>query len=216
MRGLLIAVYFVANVLTLFAVMISTRQQFCSANHCGEISKAIRKLETKVNDLIALIKDALPSDEPLGTISIIFLGVALNVFIFKEFSTRSHSKTAVSSILQPVPSLLARSSTTKESKDIVRCFNFEFQIARSMFTDHCGRYKESAFAYGLVQSVVILSFSVRSRRSQVYSLMIGSQKIPVYCHMGNFRCGGGGWTLATKIDGTKVKSLPPLRNFYCF
>ena len=34
--------------------------------------------------------------------------------------------------------------------------------------------------------------------------MFGSQKIPVYCHMGDFGCGDGGWTLAMKIDGTKV------------
>ncbi|KAL9953946.1 hypothetical protein ACROYT_G041428 [Oculina patagonica] len=27
--------------------------------------------------------------------------------------------------------------------------------------------------------------------------------IPVYCHMGNFGCGDGGWTLAMKIDGNK-------------
>ena len=32
------------------------------------------------------------------------------------------------------------------------------------------------------------------------------------CHMGNFGCGDGGWTLAMKIDGTQVNSLPPLRN----
>ena len=35
--------------------------------------------------------------------------------------------------------------------------------------------------------------------------MFGLQKIPVYCHMGNFGCGDGGWTLAVKIDGTKVR-----------
>jgi len=34
--------------------------------------------------------------------------------------------------------------------------------------------------------------------------MFGSQKIPVYCHMGNFGCGDGGWTLVMKIDGNKV------------
>ena len=34
--------------------------------------------------------------------------------------------------------------------------------------------------------------------------MFGREKIPVYCHMGNFGCGDGGWTLAMKIDGTKV------------
>ena len=44
----------------------------------------------------------------------------------------------------------------------------------------------------------------RSSKSELYTLMFGSQKIPVYCHMGNFGCGDGGWTLAMKIDGTKV------------
>jgi len=43
----------------------------------------------------------------------------------------------------------------------------------------------------------------KSSKSQVYELMFGSQKIPVYCHMGNFGCGEGGWTMALKIDGTK-------------
>jgi len=42
-----------------------------------------------------------------------------------------------------------------------------------------------------------------STKSQVYLLMFGSQKVPVYCHMGNFGCGDGGWTLAMKIDGKK-------------
>ena len=56
------------------------------------------------------------------------------------------------------------------------------------------------------------SFSLRSQRSQVYPLMFGSQTIPVFCHMGNFGCGDGGWTLAMKIDGTQVNSLSPLRN----
>ena len=34
-----------------------------------------------------------------------------------------------------------------------------------------------------------------------------SAKVPVYCHMtssGLGACGGGGWTLVMKIDGTKV------------
>ena len=51
-------------------------------------------------------------------------------------------------------------------------------------------------------------FLSSSTKSQVYPLMFGSQKIPVYCHMGNFGCGDGGWTLAMKIDGTKVCSFP--------
>ena len=55
---------------------------------------------------------------------------------------------------------------------------------------------------------------MRSRRSQVYPLMFGSQKIPVYCYMGNFGCGGGGWTLAMKINGAKVNSLSPKTSWY--
>ncbi|CAH3140543.1 unnamed protein product, partial [Pocillopora meandrina] len=42
-----------------------------------------------------------------------------------------------------------------------------------------------------------------SRQSQVYPLMFGSETIPVFCHMGNFGCGDGGWTLAMKIAGTQ-------------
>ncbi|XP_067048440.1 uncharacterized skeletal organic matrix protein 5-like [Acropora muricata] len=33
--------------------------------------------------------------------------------------------------------------------------------------------------------------------------MLGSRSIPMYCHMGDFGCGGGGWTLVMKTDGTK-------------
>ena len=83
----LFAVYFIANVLALFAVLSDARQQSCTANHCGEITKAIKTLETKVNNLIALVKDALPP-KPSGTFSMIFWDTAFNVFIFQVFSTR--------------------------------------------------------------------------------------------------------------------------------
>ena len=34
---------------------------------------------------------------------------------------------------------------------------------------------------------------------------VKSGKIPVYCHMTELgACGGSGWTLVMKIDGTKV------------
>ncbi|PFX17091.1 hypothetical protein AWC38_SpisGene18604 [Stylophora pistillata] len=44
-------------------------------------------------------------------------------------------------------------------------------------------------------------------KSQVYPLVFGSQYVPVYCHMGDFGCGDGGWTLAMKIDGRKLKFI---------
>ncbi|XP_015780172.1 PREDICTED: uncharacterized skeletal organic matrix protein 5-like isoform X4 [Acropora digitifera] len=45
--------------------------------------------------------------------------------------------------------------------------------------------------------------SQRMTKSQVYTLMLGSRNIPVYCHMGDFGCGSGGWTPVMKTDGTK-------------
>ncbi|XP_015747408.1 PREDICTED: uncharacterized skeletal organic matrix protein 5-like [Acropora digitifera] len=33
--------------------------------------------------------------------------------------------------------------------------------------------------------------------------MLGLRNIPVYCHMGVFGCGSGGWTPVMKTDGTK-------------
>ena len=83
----LFAVYFIANVLALFAVLSDARQQSGTANHCGEITKAIKTLETKVDNLIALVKDALPP-KPSGTFSMIFWDTAFNVFVFQVFSTR--------------------------------------------------------------------------------------------------------------------------------
>lgn len=47
-------------------------------------------------------------------------------------------------------------------------------------------------------------FSDSTSKSEVYPLRFGSQMVPVYCHMGDFGCGDGGWTLAMKTDGTKV------------
>ncbi|XP_015747961.1 PREDICTED: uncharacterized protein LOC107327731 [Acropora digitifera] len=43
----------------------------------------------------------------------------------------------------------------------------------------------------------------RKTKSQVYTLMLGSRNISVYCLMGEFGCGSGGWTLVMKTDGTK-------------
>ena len=44
----------------------------------------------------------------------------------------------------------------------------------------------------------------RSFLSRVYKITFGSQELPVYCHMGDFGCGDGGWTMVMKIDGSKV------------
>jgi len=48
------------------------------------------------------------------------------------------------------------------------------------------------------------------RGNKAYLLQMDYGKLPVYCHMtssGLGACGGGGWTLVMKIDGTKVPCL---------
>ncbi|KAM7452440.1 hypothetical protein ABFA07_000115 [Porites harrisoni] len=45
-----------------------------------------------------------------------------------------------------------------------------------------------------------------AKENTAYLLDVGSTKVPVYCHMtkhGLDACGGGGWTLVMKIDGSK-------------
>ena len=59
-----------------------------------------------------------------------------------------------------------------------------------------------------------ISVLYRWTKSQVYPLIFGSQNIPVYCHMGNFGCGDGGWTLAMKIDGKKVCYFS-IKEYHC-
>ncbi|CAH3165751.1 unnamed protein product, partial [Porites evermanni] len=46
----------------------------------------------------------------------------------------------------------------------------------------------------------------RSKANKAYLLDVESTKVPVYCHMTSHdldACGGGGWTLVMKIDGSK-------------
>ena len=40
--------------------------------------------------------------------------------------------------------------------------------------------------------------------SQLVTLKVDSILAPVYCHLGDFGCGDGGWTPVMKIDGKKV------------
>ena len=44
----------------------------------------------------------------------------------------------------------------------------------------------------------------RTLESGVVTLLLDSNPVPVFCHMGDFGCGDGGWTPVMKIDGSKV------------
>ena len=74
----------------------------------------------------------------------------------------------------------------------------------------------SLFFTMMIMTFVNTGISVvhRLTKSQVYPLMFGSQNVPVYCHMGNFGCGDGGWTLAMKIDGKKVCYFT-IKEYHC-
>ena len=43
--------------------------------------------------------------------------------------------------------------------------------------------------------------------SQLVTLHVDSKPISVFCHLGDFGCGDGGWTPVMKIDGNKVWHL---------
>ena len=54
---------------------------------------------------------------------------------------------------------------------------------------------------------ILVACLTRSKGNTAYLLDVGSTKVPVYCHMtkhGLDACGGGGWTLVMKINGSKV------------
>ena len=67
-----------------------------------------------------------------------------------------------------------------------------------------------------LKKIHVVSSVCRSLKSGAYQLMFGSEEIPVYCHMGKAGnktgCGDGGWTLAIKMNGTKVHFFS---TFYC-
>ena len=44
----------------------------------------------------------------------------------------------------------------------------------------------------------------RSSMSGVVTLLVDSKPLSVFCHMGNFGCGDGGWTPVMKINGNEV------------
>ena len=52
--------------------------------------------------------------------------------------------------------------------------------------------------------------------SNVVTLLLDSKPISVFCHMGDFGCGVGGWTPVIKIDGNKVWLLIHLKTEVIF
>ena len=61
------------------------------------------------------------------------------------------------------------------------------------------------FNYWVLEMLV--SYTTRSRGNEAYLLRMDYGSVPVYCHMTSSdigACGGGGWSLAMKIDGEKV------------
>ena len=52
---------------------------------------------------------------------------------------------------------------------------------------------------------VFIMIFFRSKVNSAYLLKVGSRKTAVFCHMTSLgACGGGGWTLTIKMNGTQV------------
>ena len=68
----------------------------------------------------------------------------------------------------------------------------------------------SFISSSLFSLLIVFFFSFwfeRSNVSGVVTLLVDSQPLSVFCHMGNFGCGDGGWTPVMKIDGREVHNL---------
>lgn len=61
------------------------------------------------------------------------------------------------------------------------------------------------YSFPSYHTCALLNFN-RSISSGMVTLYRDSKAFLVYCHMGNFGCGDGGWTTVMKIDGHKVGS----------
>lgn len=50
---------------------------------------------------------------------------------------------------------------------------------------------------------------ISSNENRAYTLQVDNEEVHVYCHMTNdlMGCGGDGWTLVMKMNGTKVSCL---------
>ena len=54
---------------------------------------------------------------------------------------------------------------------------------------------------------ILVACLFRAKENKAYLLDVGSTKVLVYCHMTTHvlhACGGGGWTLVMKINGSEV------------
>ena len=87
-----------------------------------------------------------------------------------------------------------------------------FHIILVFFSEHLELVRDDFYRLTLIDKdqedcsfLSLKFFSIRLTTSRVYTLKFDSHKFSVYCHMGDFGCGDGGWTMAMKIDGTKVQ-----------
>ena len=79
--------------------------------------------------------------------------------------------------------------------------------ARYMFLEFC-TLTSLSHPYVYTSFLFLWNFcliSFRADGNKAYLLQIGSEKVPVYCHMTSLgECGGYGWTLVMKMNGSLV------------
>ncbi|XP_074607243.1 putative skeletal organic matrix protein 5 isoform X2 [Acropora palmata] len=99
---------------------------------------------------------------------------------------------------------VCKSCNFKQSEEICE-MNYETKETKpnDFITDEQSYYMKRIGGVVTASSCNEIFKNQRRTKSQVYMLMLGSRNIPVYCFMGDFGCGIGGWTLVMKTDGTK-------------
>ncbi|XP_044169875.1 uncharacterized skeletal organic matrix protein 5-like [Acropora millepora] len=102
---------------------------------------------------------------------------------------------------------VCKSCNFKQSQEICE-MNYETKETKpnDFITDEHSYYIKRTGGAVTASSCNEIFKNQRRTKSQVYMLMLGSRNIPVYCFMGDFGCGSGGWTLVMKTDGTKNTS----------
>ena len=130
-------------------------------------------------------------------------------FLWRHFEIRNVGKEICKILLQPHNHCFTHQNFSFRNFFIPRLPSFSlvrFWLSKLIKRNNSRQFIFYSFNIS-DNNYISYSFPLRPRRSQVYLLRFGSQDIAVYCHMGSFGCGGRGWTLAMKIDGTKVKYI---------
>jgi len=118
--------------------------------------------------------------------------------VSKEIPAKLDDKTIICNVVQDSPSQEAIKSL---EANLVATLEEKFEQLMETITNKTSRGKSAGHSFAFCKQ-----FYKNHKGNKAYLLQMDYGKLPVYCHMtssGLGACGGGGWTLVMKIDGTK-------------